>query len=59
MSYTSMMVHQNVDATNDSRLQIAAGLAQRFGAKLIGIAACEVKPPAYGGGVFATAGIMA
>ncbi len=55
MSYTSMMVHQNLGATNDSRLQIAADLAQRFDAKLIGIAACEVKPPAYGNGAFASA----
>ena len=55
MSFTSMMVHQNVDAHNDSRLQIAANLAQRFGAKLIGIAACEVNPPAYASGAFASA----
>ena len=26
MSYTSMMVHQNLDATDDSRLQIAVTL---------------------------------
>ena len=38
-----------------SGLEIAAGLAQRFDTKLIGIAACEVKPPAYGRGAFATA----
>lgn len=55
MSYTSIMVHQNLDGANDSRLPIAAGLAQRFDAKLIGIAACEVKPPAYGGGALASA----
>ena len=55
MTYLSMMVHQNLDGTNDSTLQIAADLAQRFDAKLIGVAACEVNPPAYGGGAFATA----
>ena len=55
MSYTSILVHQDLDGTNDSRLQIAAELARRFDAKLIGVAACEVKPPAYGGGAFASA----
>lgn len=55
MSYTSIMVHQDLDGANDSRLQIAAELAHRFDAKLIGVAAYEVNPPAYGGGAFATA----
>ena len=40
MSYTSILVHQDLDGTKDSRLQIAAELARRFDAKLIGVAAC-------------------
>ena len=55
MSYTSIMVHQNLNGGNDSPLQIAAELAHRFDAKLIGVAACEVNPPAYGDGAFAAA----
>ena len=55
MSYTSLMVHQNLDGTNDSRLQIAAELAHRFDAKLIGIASSDPNPPAYGNGAFAAA----
>ena len=52
MSYSTIMVHQGLDATNDSRLPIAVDLAQRFNARLIGIAACAVRPSAYGGGAF-------
>jgi len=52
MSYSTIMVHQGLDATNDWRLPIAVDLAQRFNARLIGIAACAVRPSAYGGGAF-------
>jgi len=52
MSYATIMVHQSVDGTNDSRLSIAVDLARRFNAKLIGVAACAVRPSAYGGGAF-------
>jgi nucleotide-binding universal stress UspA family protein len=52
MSYSTIMVHQSLDETNDSRLPIAVDLARRFNAKLIGIAACAIRPSAYGGGVF-------
>ena len=55
MPYTSVMVHQGLDGTNDARLPIAVELAHRFDSKLIGIAACEVNPPAYGSGAFASA----
>lgn len=55
MFYTSLMVHQHLDGTNDSRLQIAADLANRFDAKLIGIAASQPNPPAYDDGDFAAA----
>jgi nucleotide-binding universal stress UspA family protein len=52
MSYATIMVHQSLDSTNDARLPIAVDLAQRFDTKLIGVAACEVRPSAYGGGAF-------
>jgi nucleotide-binding universal stress UspA family protein len=53
VSYASLMVHQDIDGANDCRLQIAAELARRFDARLIGIAAADPNPPAYGGGGFA------
>ncbi len=52
MSYTSLMVHQNLGGAKDSRLQIAAELAHRFDAKLIGVASSDPNPPAYGNGAF-------
>ncbi len=50
MSYASLMVHQNLDGANDCRLQIAGELARRFDSTLIGIAAADPNPPAYGNG---------
>lgn len=41
MSYTTVMVHVDVNAPADARLKIAAEQARRFGAQLIGIAAAE------------------
>lgn len=55
MSYKSILVHQSLEGTNDSRLAIAADLAQRFDTTLIGAAACAVHPPAYGSGAFVSA----
>lgn len=52
MPFISILLHQSLQRNNDSRLQIAADLAQRFEAKLIGVAACEIHPSAYGGGAF-------
>jgi nucleotide-binding universal stress UspA family protein len=45
MSYTALMVHQELDGANDSRAQIAGELARRFDAKLIGITAGNPYPP--------------
>ncbi|MBM3526693.1 MAG: universal stress protein [Alphaproteobacteria bacterium] len=44
MSYSSIMVHLDLDQPNDARLQIAGELAGRFEARLIGIAAGVVQP---------------
>jgi nucleotide-binding universal stress UspA family protein len=55
MSYASFLVHVEAGSTSsDVRLDLAASLARRFGAVLIGIAAEAVRPPpvdAFGGAV--------
>jgi nucleotide-binding universal stress UspA family protein len=48
MSYASLMVHVDVDAILGARVDIAADLARRFRAHLIGVAGCvpmSVSPP--------------
>jgi nucleotide-binding universal stress UspA family protein len=55
MSYVSIMVQEDLEAKADARLAIAAELAKRFNARLTGIAACVVEPPAYGQGSLAVA----
>jgi nucleotide-binding universal stress UspA family protein len=47
MTYTSLMVHLDLDQSNDARLQIASDIAQRFEAAVIGIAASEQSAPLY------------
>lgn len=47
MSYAALMVHLDLESSNDARLKIAGDLAERFDAKLIGIAACASTPPSY------------
>lgn len=47
MSYAALMVHLDLESSNDARLKVAGDLAQRFDAKLIGIAACDSTPPGY------------
>jgi nucleotide-binding universal stress UspA family protein len=47
MTYKTVMVALAVGQPNDGRLEIAAELAERFGARLIGIAAAEFSPPLY------------
>ena len=48
MSYSSLMVHLDLEPSNDARLRIAGDLATRFDAHVIGIAAGDLNPPAYG-----------
>ncbi len=51
MSYASLMVHLDLDYRNDARLKIAADLAEKFNARIIGIAAqAEVTPIYYADG---------
>jgi nucleotide-binding universal stress UspA family protein len=47
MAYATVMVGLSVDQPNEARLEIAGQLAERFGAKVIGIAAAEFSPPLY------------
>jgi len=47
MTYATVMVGMALGEPNDAPLEVAAQLAERFGAKVIGIAAAEFAPPLY------------
>jgi len=47
MTYKTVMVGLALGQPNDSRLEVAAQLAERFEARVIGIAAAEFSPPLY------------
>jgi nucleotide-binding universal stress UspA family protein len=47
MTYATVMVCLALDQPNDARLEIAGELAERFEARLIGIAAAQFSPPLY------------
>jgi nucleotide-binding universal stress UspA family protein len=53
MSFSTLMVHLDLEPSNDARLQIAGELAEQFDAKLIGIAAANPQPAFYANGSFA------
>lgn len=53
MTFSTFMVHLELELSNDARLQIAGGLAEQFDAKLIGIVACDPQPPYYADGALA------
>ena len=44
MSYSTLMVHLDLDESNEARLRIAGELAERFDARLIGVAAGNIQP---------------
>ena len=50
VSFATLMVHLDLDHTNDARLSIAADLAERLDAGVIGIAACSEVLPYYADG---------
>jgi nucleotide-binding universal stress UspA family protein len=50
MTYATLMVHLELGRSNAGLLQIAGDLAERFGATVIGIAACQPIRMAYGDG---------
>jgi nucleotide-binding universal stress UspA family protein len=47
MTYKTVMVALALGQPNDARLEVAAQLAERFGARVIGVAAAEFSPPLY------------
>jgi nucleotide-binding universal stress UspA family protein len=53
MSYSSIMVHLDLDQSNAARLHIAGELAGRFDARVIGVAAGVVQPLYFAEGVAA------
>jgi len=40
----SILVQTTIDDDNEARVKVAAGLADRFGASLIGVCACAIQP---------------
>ncbi|WP_131114715.1 universal stress protein [Lichenihabitans psoromatis] len=50
MTYSTLLVHLDAGSANDSVLRVAATLAVRFKAKVIGIAASQPMPIMYAGG---------
>jgi nucleotide-binding universal stress UspA family protein len=51
MSYSSLMVYVEADATPEQRVRLAASLADRFGAVLTGMSAVGVPLPIVAGGM--------
>jgi nucleotide-binding universal stress UspA family protein len=47
MSYKTIMVSLALDRANDACLAVTGDLAERFGAKVIGIAASDLRAPLY------------
>ena len=53
MTFSTLMVHLELEHSNDARLRIAGDLAEHFDAKLIGVAAANPQPAYYADGAFA------
>ena len=47
MNYKTVMVGLALDRSNDACLRVAGDLAERFGARVIGVAASDLRPPMY------------
>ncbi|MFG3593289.1 universal stress protein [Bradyrhizobium sp. RDI18] len=47
MNYKTVMVGLALDRPNDACLRVAGDLAERFGARVIGVAASDLRPPMY------------
>ncbi len=59
MSYSSLMVHVDVQQPSTAAWRIAADLARAFGARLIGITACEEsQSPYFAAGAYAESAIL-
>jgi hypothetical protein len=53
MPFSTLMVHLELEHSNDARLQIVGDLAEQFDATVIGIAAADPQPLHYAAGAFA------
>ena len=51
MSYATLLVYVNADHVSKQLVGVAADLADRFSAKLIGVSALAVMPPVVASGV--------
>ena len=51
MSYSTLMVHLDLNGSNEVRLQIVGELAEHFNSRLIGIAAADIQPLYFMDGV--------
>jgi hypothetical protein len=51
MSYATLMVYINVDHVSKTLVGVAAGLTDKFSAKLIGLSALAITPPFVAEGV--------
>ena len=47
MDYKTVMVGLALDRSNDACLRVAGDLAERFGARVVGVAAADLRPPRY------------
>jgi len=47
MDYKTVMVGLALDRPNDACLAVAGDIAERFGARVIGVAASDLRPPLY------------
>lgn len=47
MDYKTVMAGLALDRPNDACLAVAGDIAERFGARLIGVAASDIRPPLY------------
>ncbi len=50
MTFKTIMVHMKLGQANSDLLPIASDMAKKFGARVIGIAACQPMPMAYSDG---------
>lgn len=57
MTFKTLMVHLELDADNSGILNVTGELANRFAARVIGIAACQPLPILYDEGLMATEAI--
>jgi hypothetical protein len=51
MSYAGIMVYVEADDTPDQRVRLAANLADKFAATLIGLSALAIPPPVVADGM--------